>query len=133
MKYAVALHKDTGTDYGATFPDLPGCFSAGETIEEALANAQEAAECHLEGLLLDDEPVPSPVDIEQHRTSPDYQGAVWAVVDVDISRLSVKSKRVNVTMPERLLQAVDQYARRHGESRSGLLAQAVTEYMAHHG
>jgi predicted RNase H-like HicB family nuclease len=90
MKYAVALHKDTGTEYGATFPDLPGCFSAGETIEEALANAQEAAECHLEGLLLGDEPVPSPVDIEQHQTNPDYQGTVWAVVDVDISRLSVK-------------------------------------------
>jgi len=132
MKYAIALHKDTGTDYGVTFPDLPGCFSAGETIEEAINNAREAAECHLEGLLLDGEPIPAPVQIEQHQANPDYREAVWAVVDVDVIRLSIKSKRVNITMPERLLQDVDQYARRHGETRSGLLAQAVAEYMAHH-
>jgi predicted RNase H-like HicB family nuclease len=43
MKFSVAIHKDKDSDYGVIFPDLPGCFSAGDTIEEALANAQEAA------------------------------------------------------------------------------------------
>ena len=52
MKYPVVIHKDENSDYGVTFPDLPGCFSAGDTIEEALANAQEAAECHIEGILI---------------------------------------------------------------------------------
>ncbi|MFO7748660.1 MAG: type II toxin-antitoxin system HicB family antitoxin [Desulfobacteraceae bacterium] len=49
MKFPVVIHKDKDSDFGVTFPDLPGCFSAGDTIEEALANAQEAAECHIDG------------------------------------------------------------------------------------
>ena len=61
-----------------------------------------------------------------------YTDGIWALIEIDISKLSVKSKRVNVTIPERLLNTIDQYAKRHGETRSGLLAQAVTEYMSVH-
>lgn len=70
-----SIYKDAGTDYGVTFPDIPGCFSAGETIEESMANARKAAECHLKGLLLDGKSIPSPVDTKQHQVNPDYQGA----------------------------------------------------------
>ena len=63
MKYRVVIHKDENSDYGVTFPDMPGCFSAGETIEQALANAQEAAECHIEGILIDFESIPSSANI----------------------------------------------------------------------
>ncbi len=70
--------------------------------------------------------------IEMHQQQKDFSDGVWALVDIELSKLSVKSKRVNITIPERLLNAVDHYAKRHGESRSGLLAQAVTEYMAAH-
>ena len=132
MKYPVIIHKDENSDYGVTFPDLPGCFSAGDTIEEALANAQEAAECHIEGMLIDSDPIPVATNIENHKDSPDFKDGIWALVDVDLSRLSLKSKRVNITMPERLLNSLDYFAKKHGESRSGLLAQAVTEYMASH-
>lgn len=132
MKYPVVIHKDEHSDYGVTFPDLPGCFSAGETIEEALTNALEAAECHIEGMLLDSEAIPVAATIETHADNPDFKDGLWALVDVDISKLSLKSKRVNITMPERLLKSVDHFARKHGETRSGLLTQAVTEYMASH-
>ncbi len=132
MKYPVAIHKDENSDFGVTFPDIPGCFSAGSTIEEAIAMAQEAAECHIEGLLMDSEPVPAASSIEHHKSNPDYSNCVWALVDIDVSKLSSRSRRVNITIPERLLNTVDQYARKHGESRSGLLAQAVAEYMASH-
>ncbi len=132
MKYPVAIHKDENSDFGVTFPDIPGCFSAGSTIEEAIAMAQEAAECHIEGLLMDSEPAPAASSIEHHKSNPDYLNCVWALVDIDVSKLSSRSRRVNITIPERLLNTVDQYARKHGESRSGLLAQAVTEYMASH-
>ena len=47
-------------------------FSAGETIEKAITMAQEAAECHIEGMLMDAEPIPTPTDIEKHRENPDY-------------------------------------------------------------
>jgi predicted RNase H-like HicB family nuclease len=132
VKYPVAIHKDENSDFGVTFPDIPGCFSAGSTIEEAIAMAQEAAECHIEGLLMDSEPVPAASSIEHHKSNPDYSNCVWALVDIDVSKLSSRSRRVNITIPERLLNTVDQYARKHGESRSGLLAQAVAEYMASH-
>jgi predicted RNase H-like HicB family nuclease len=132
VKYPIVIHKDKDSDFGVTFPDIPGCFSAGTTIEEAIAMAQEAAECHIEGLLLDSEPIPVATSIENHKSNPEFADCVWALVDIDISKLSLKSKRVNITIPERLLNTVDHYAKNHGESRSGLLAQAITEYMATH-
>jgi predicted RNase H-like HicB family nuclease len=132
MRYPIVIHKDQKSDYGVSIPDLPGCFSAGSTIEEAINMAQEAAECHIEGLLIDSEPVPVPTGIEAHRDNPDFEKGFWALVEVDITKLSLKSKRINITMPERLINTVDQYAKRYGSSRSGLLSQAVTEYMASH-
>ena len=94
--------------------------------------AREAAECHIEGMLIDSEPVPAPSNIEKHKENLDYENGTWALIEVDISKLSLKSKRINITMPERLLRTVDQYAKKYGSSRSGLLSQAVTEYMAAH-
>ena len=132
MKYPIVIHKDPGSDYSVTIPDLPGCFSAGSSIEEAIRMAQEAAECHIEGMLIDSEPIPTPSEIEVHKDQPDFKNGIWAVVEVDISKLSLKSKRINITMPERLIKTVDQYAKKYGSSRSGLLSQAVTEYMASH-
>ena len=132
MRYPVVIHKDPNSDFSVTIPDLPGCFSAGSTLDEAITMAQEAAECHIEGLLIDSEPVPTPSDIEVHKDNPLNDGGIWALVEVDISKLSLKSKRINITMPERLIRTVDQYAKRYGSSRSGLLSQAVTEYMALH-
>lgn len=132
MRYPIVIHKDKDTDFGVTVPDVAGCFSAGDTLEEAIDMAREAIECHLEGMLMDGETIPTPSSIEMHQQQKDFSDGVWALVDIDLSKLSIKSKRVNITIPERLLNAVDHYAKRHGESRSGLLAQAVTEYMAAH-
>ena len=130
MRYPVVIHKDPDSDYGVTVPDLPGCFSAGATFDEALDEAVEAVECHIEGLLLDGKPVPLPRPVEYHQSNPDYAGGVWAIVTVDIAKLSGKSKRVNITIPERLLSLMDQYAAQHGETRSGLIAQATMEFIA---
>jgi predicted RNase H-like HicB family nuclease len=130
MHYPVVLHKDADSDYGVTVPDLPGCFSAGETVEAALTNTVEAIELHLEGLLLANEPLPLPQPLEEHQRNRDYADGVWALVAVDLSRIGGKSKRVNITLPERLLTVMDQYAAQHGETRSGLIAQATIAYLA---
>src|SRR3990172_1963640 len=103
MRYPVVIHKDPESDYGVTVPDLPGCFSAGDTLDDALEEVVEAIECHLEALMLDGEPVPSPKTIEHHQSSPDYSGGVWALVTIDITKLSGKTRRVNITLPERVL------------------------------
>ena len=82
MIYSIVIHKDSESDYGVTVPDLPGCFSAGSTIEEAIENAKEAIECHIEGLRLDNEPIPTPSPIEIHQLNPDYFGGIWKVVNL---------------------------------------------------
>lgn len=130
MRYPVVIHKDPASDYGVTVPDLPGCFSAGETLDEALLEVVEAIECHLEGLLLDGEPVPTPQSVEVHQGNPDYADGVWAIVTIDLAKLSGKTKRVNITLPERILTLMDKYASENGESRSGLITQAALEYIA---
>jgi predicted RNase H-like HicB family nuclease len=130
MRYPVVIHKDIDSDYDVTVPDLPGCFSAGETLDEALNEVIEAIECHLEGLLMDSEPIPLAKTMEYHQHNPDYREGIWALVSVDLTKLSGKTKRVNVTMPERVLTLMDKYAAAHGETRSGLITQATLEYIA---
>ncbi len=132
MKYSIVLHKDPQSDYSVTVPDLPGCFSAGSTIEEALLMAKEAIECHIEGMLLDGESIPKLLPFEEHQANLNYSDGIWGIVEIDMSQLSSKSKRVNITLPEHLLKTVDNYAKKHGETRSGLLAHAVTEYISGH-
>jgi len=130
MRYPIVVHKDRKSDYGATVPDLPGCFSAGSTMDEALAMAREAIELHLEGLIEEELPIPAPTSIERHRRNADYAGGIWAVVDIDPANLRTRAKRVNVTLPEHLLDSIDRFAARHGETRSGLLVKAATTYIA---
>src|SRR3990172_4624710 len=132
MRYPVVIHKDPKSDYGVTVPDLSGCFSAGATLDEALLEVTEAIECHLEGLLIDGESIPTPQSVEHHQSNPDYADGVWALVSVDLAKLSGKSKRVNVTLPERVLKLMDKYASDNGETRSGLITQVALEYISSH-
>ena len=129
MRFPIVVHKDAGSGYGVTVPDLPGCFSAGDTLDEVIESAREAIACHIEGLLMDGEPVPARASLEAHQGNDDYRGGVWAIADVDISKLSSKTKRINITLPERVLAIVDQAAVREGQSRSGLLARAALSYL----
>lgn len=132
MRFPVVIHKDKDSDYGVTVPDLPGCFSAGDTVDDALTNAIEAIECHIEGILIDGETVPSARTIEFHSKNRQFSGGIWALADVDLSKLSGKAKRVNITLPEHLLVQIDSYASRSGETRSGFLVHAAMEYVSTH-
>lgn len=78
MRFVVVIHKDADSSYGVTVPDLPGCFSAGDTLDEAIENAREAIECHIEGLLIDHEPVPVARPIDEHQRNPDFADGIWA-------------------------------------------------------
>ena len=129
MRFPVVIHKDEESGYGVAVPDLPGCFSAGDTLEEAIESAHEAVACHLEGLLMDGEPIPEQAPLEAHQASEDHQDGIWALVTIDISKLSSRAKRVNITVPARVLAIVDEAAAREGETRSGLLARAALSYV----
>lgn len=101
-------------------------------MDEALTNAVEAVECHIEGLLVDGEPIPTVRPIERHRKNRNFSGGVWALIEVDISKLSGVVKRVNITLPERILSQIDAFASREGDTRSGFLAHAALEYVSSH-
>ncbi len=130
LNFAIALIPEDEGDYGIVVPDIPGCFSVGDNIAEAIANAHEAIECHLEGIMMDDEPIPVPQAIELHQENPEYEGVIWAIASIDLSKLAGKAKRINITMPESILSKVDSFAAQKGETRSGLLQTAALNYIA---
>lgn len=123
MRYPIAI--ETGTDntaFGVVVPDLPGCFSAGDTLDEAIDNAREAVELWLETAIDDGGTIPVPGKIMTHQANPEYKGWTWAVVQIDLAELSDKAERVNITLPSRVLRRIDAAAKAAGESRSGFIA-----------
>lgn len=100
MHYPIVIHKDTDSDYGVIVPDLPGCFSAGATLDEAIAMVREAIECHIGGLLLDGDLLPCLQPLEVHQANPEYAGGIWYIVDIDFSQFDDKAELVNITLPQ---------------------------------
>src|SRR5436305_15038622 len=121
MRFALALHTEDGVKYGVTVPDLPGCFSAGDSFDEAVDMAREAIDAHCELLAEKGLDLPSPRPLAQHQADADLAGAVWVVIEVDVEKYLGRSEKINITVPGRLLRRIDDYAKRHGESRSGYL------------
>jgi predicted RNase H-like HicB family nuclease len=129
MRYPIVIHKDAGSSYGVTVPDLPGCFSGGDTLDDACEMAQEAIVGHVETLLMERQPIPSKKLLEEHQANEDYAGGIWALVDVDLSKLSGDPVQVNIGIPAPVLAMVDEIAAREGESRSGMLTRAALSYV----
>jgi predicted RNase H-like HicB family nuclease len=82
--YVALIHKDQGTSYGVSFPDVPGCVSAGDTMEEALANAAEALAGHLALMRADGDPMPRVRSLSAIKADPgladDLDGAIIKTV-----------------------------------------------------
>jgi predicted RNase H-like HicB family nuclease len=131
MKFLIAIEPDTVTTaYGVVVPDLPGCFSAGDTLEEAFEMAREAIEVHCELLAEDGGDMPQPAPMAQHMADPSFAGWTWGLVEVAVERYFGPAEKINITVPARVLARIDAYARRHGESRSGFLVRAAQGAMA---
>jgi predicted RNase H-like HicB family nuclease len=73
MPYYVAIVEDAGAEQavGVWFPDLPGCFSAGDDVDEALRNAGEALALYADALARDGRALPAPRAISELRNDPD--------------------------------------------------------------
>ena len=69
--YLASVHKDEGTSYGVSFPDVPGCIAAGDTFEEAIANAAEAL-AHFALMKADGDAIPPPRSFEQLKRDPEF-------------------------------------------------------------
>ena len=94
-----------------------------------MAGAQEAILLHFEALLDDSRAIPEPSDLATLQREHAYRGWTWAAVDVDLSELSGKAARVNITLPQRIRRVVDLHARRSGLTRSGFLVRAAVDAM----
>jgi predicted RNase H-like HicB family nuclease len=130
MRYPITIETgDKRHAHGVVVPDLPGCFSAGDTLEDAMTNAREAILLHLEGLLEDQQAFPKPSALATLQRKREFRGWTWAVVDVDLSELGEKATRINISIPQRVLRAIDSQVRRSGETRSGFLARAAIDAM----
>jgi predicted RNase H-like HicB family nuclease len=131
MHLPIAIHKDPETIYGVTVPDVPGCFAAGETIEQAMTSAREAIYAHIETRLELGENVDVKASsIEELADDEDYAGAIWALVDVDLSKLDPTPERVNISLPRFVLGKIDAHATARNEKRSGFLARAALSVIA---
>ncbi len=122
-QYIALIHKEPDSDYGVSFPDLPGVVTAGRTLDEARKMAVEALALHLEGLAEDKIVVPAPSSLEDIMA--DAQNRDGVAILVDAPAPIVKSVRVNVTLPSDLLAEIDARAENEGFTRSGYLAQAA--------
>ncbi|HHQ6595621.1 type II toxin-antitoxin system HicB family antitoxin [Serratia fonticola] len=128
MFYPIAI--EAGDDkhaYGVTVPDLPGCFSAGDTLDEAISAAKEAITGHIELLVEMGHDIPAVSSVGELAKDPAFAGYTWAVVDIDVSRLLGGSEKINVTLPKSLIDRIDRCVATHPEfkSRSGFLAEAA--------
>jgi predicted RNase H-like HicB family nuclease len=121
MDYIAIIHKDDDSDFGVSFPDFPGCISAGQSLDEAKDMALEALTGHIEVMREAGLSVPAPSSLDEVMSHPDFHDGVAFLVTVKEPEQTV---RVNITMTERQLQEIDQQARAHGMSRSAFLVKS---------
>ena len=122
-QYIGLIHKDAESDFGVSFPDFPGVITAGTSLDEARAMAEEALSFHIEGLVEDAEVLPEPSSLDAIMANAEYRDGVAILVSVKTE--TKKVVRVNVTLSEDILSQIDRFAEEHGYTRSGFLAQAA--------
>ena len=124
--YPAIVERAGDGGFGVFFPDLPGCTSGGDTLQDAARNAEEALQSHVDLLTEAGEALPEPSILDGLVLDAEVQEAARLLVRVEPPR---RAARVNVTLPEDLLAAVDRFAERRGFTRSGFLAQAARDAM----
>jgi len=84
MEYPIAIEPVSNNyAFGVVVPDLPGCFSAGDTLIEAINNAKEAIELWMQTVIDDGGDVPDPNTIEYYKSNAEYSGWTWAIVTIN--------------------------------------------------
>jgi predicted RNase H-like HicB family nuclease len=119
--YIGLLRKDKNSDYGLDFPDFPGCVTAGRTLDEARRMAAKALACHIEWMQADGQDIPAPSSLETIMANGRNKAAVAVLLDVP--EKPERALRINVALPEDLVQSIDQVA----TNRSRFLAAAARD------
>jgi predicted RNase H-like HicB family nuclease len=122
MEYVAYLHKDRDSDYGVSFPDFPGCITAGKTLDEASRMAVEALTLHIQGMIEDGEAVPEPSKVDDIAADAAKLHAIAFLVRVEAPDATV---RVNITARESQIEKIDALAEAAGLTRSGYMVRAA--------
>jgi predicted RNase H-like HicB family nuclease len=123
MRYPILIEEGSETAaFGVVVPDLPGCFSAGDTLDEALEAAREAAAAWVDAALDGGMAVPAPSSLGDARKLPSYEGWTIGVIDLDPSMFDDSIERVNITLPKRVLRRLDDLAAARHQSRGAFIA-----------
>lgn len=124
LAYAL-IHEEDGV-FGVSFPDFPGCITTAATEEDAVRKGSEALSFHVSGMVEDGDVLPMLRSARELRADPEFadasQGAIVAMIPFE---LPAKSVRVNISVDENLLDAIDRAATAAGQSRSAFLAEAA--------
>ena len=121
-----AVFEPSETGYGAYFPDLPGCITVGDNIEQTRKNAEEALGLHLWGLEKEDDEIPAP-------TLPPYEDVegdcfvmpITVYMDLVRSEMDNKSIKKTLTIPFWLNEIAEQ----EGVNFSQVLQGALKDYL----
>ncbi len=122
MEYIAYLHKDKNSDYGVSFPDFPGCITAGSTLEEARRMAAEALAFHIEGMREDREEIPEPSTLDDLHGDTAMKGAVAFLVEV---RRPERTVRINITARASQIAEIDRRATGAGLTRSAYIVRSA--------
>ena len=127
MEYIAYLHKEKRSDYGVSFPDFPGCITAGKTLEEARRNAIDALTLHIEGMLEDGEEIPEASSLDNLSRDPVLKDAIAFLVDVNVSD---KVERFNITARRSQMEEIDRLAKRQKMTRSAYMVASALRRIA---
>lgn len=123
MRYPIVIEEGSDTTaYGVVVPDLPGCFSAADTLNEAIDAAKEAAAAWIDAALDEAQAIPHASTLEEIRRLPEYAGWAVGVIEVDDALSDDTIERVNITIPRRVLRRLDDLARSRGQSRGAFIS-----------
>jgi predicted RNase H-like HicB family nuclease len=123
MLYPVYVHMgDENHAHGVTIPDFPGCFSAADDWSSLPAKVQEAVEVYCE---VEDISIPEPSSLDDLMKDDNYQGGIWMMLDIYISKLNTRAVRLNISLPANVVAKMDDYAVKHHMTRSALIARAA--------
>lgn len=127
-RYIGIVHQEENSAYGVHFPDVPGCVSAADTLDDLMDEAMTALALHLE-----DMPTPAPSDANILRADPEVQADLADgafMMAIPLVALSGRTVRANVTFDSGLLDAIDATAKRLNLTRSAYLADVARRDIA---
>ena len=128
--YVAVIEKDADSAFGVWFPDVDGCFSAGDTLDEAVVSAGTALRQHAEALQSAGKDVPNARDVEAVLRDKDVKAAVKTgalLFAVPLLADAGRTVRINVSLDKALVDQIDEAAEARGLTRSAFIAQAARE------